>query len=287
MESFEATRIAPNAACVTNLTPDHLNRYRDMEDYADAKRAISRYQTPEDVTVLNADDPVVRGFSGDCRAQVQWFGTDPSLREGVRVTDEGLRLCGEESALLLPLGELPLRGAHNALNAAAAATLARANRVPIDQITEGLRTFAGLRDRMELVAEIGGVRYINDTASTVPASTVAALQSVEGRVILIAGGASKRVPFDDVADEICKRAARLILLEGSATEELQTEVNRRCSTLASSLHGSLKSAVEAAHAEARPGDTVLFSPACASFGMFDNEFQRGELFRQAVRGLGS
>lgn len=285
LESFEATRIAPNVSCVTNLTPDHLNRYRDMGDYAEAKRLIYRYQTPQDVTVLNADDPVVREFSTDCRAQVRWFGTDPSFTEGVRVTDEGLWLCGEDATLLLPLSELPLPGVHNALNAAAAAALARANNVPVAQIMEGLRTFEGLRDRMELVAEIGGVRYINDTTSTVPASTVAALQSVEGRIILIAGGASKQVPFDDVAEEICKRAARLILLEGSATDGLQTEVNSRCPKLASSLHGSLKSALEAAYAEARPGDTVLFSPACASFGMFDNEFQRGELFRQAVREL--
>lgn len=285
LESFEATRIAPRTSCVTNITPDHLNRYRDMEDYAEAKRLIYRYQGPSDTAVLNADDPVVRGFAQDCSAAVRWFGTATLPDWGTRVTRDALVLQETEQTEMVSLDELALPGAHNALNAAAAATLARALDVPLEQITEGLRTFAGLPDRMELVADVGGVRYINDTTSTVPASTVAALRSVEGRVILIAGGASKQVPFNDVAEEICRRVSRLVLLEGSATDELQTEVYRRCPTLVSSVHGSLKSAVEAAQEEAVAGDTVLLSPACASFGMFDNEFQRGELFRQAVRDL--
>jgi UDP-N-acetylmuramoylalanine--D-glutamate ligase len=183
------------------------------------------------------------------------------------------------------LDDLALAGRHNALNAAAVATLAAANNVPPEQIAEGLRTFAGLPDRMELVAEIDGVRFINDTTSTVPASTMAALAGVEGRVLLIAGGASKRVSFGELADLLCSRVSRLILLDGSATPELQTEVYKRCPALETSLHRDLQSAVEEAHDAARPGDTVLFSPACASFGMFDNEFQRGEMFRQAVRRL--
>jgi UDP-N-acetylmuramoylalanine--D-glutamate ligase len=287
LEAFGETRIAPHVSCVTNLTPDHLNRYRDMEDYADAKREIVRYQKPEDVAVLNSDDPVVSGFAADTSARVRWFGSGPLPGAGVRLTGDALVSVGDAERPLARVQELRLPGRHNALNAAAAATLALSLDVPFEQIAEGLRTFAGLADRMELVAELGGVRYVNDTTSTVPASTVAALRSTEGRVVLIAGGASKRVPFGEVAEEICRRVSRLVLLEGSATPELQTEVYRRCPSLATTVHDSLQSAVEAAREAARPGDTVLFSPACASFGMFDNEFQRGDFFRSAVRGLES
>ncbi|MDQ3327124.1 MAG: UDP-N-acetylmuramoyl-L-alanine--D-glutamate ligase [Chloroflexota bacterium] len=286
LESFAETRIGPHVSCVTNLAPDHLDRYRDMAEYAEAKREIYRYQRGEDVAVFNHDDPLVRRFASDCPAQVRWFGTEDHAGMGGVLTARDLVLRSTETVQpIIRLEDLALAGRHNALNAAAVATLAAANNIPPEQIAEGLRTFPGLPDRMEFVAEINGVRYINDTTSTVPASTIAALSGVDGRVVLIAGGASKRVPFGELAELICHRVSRLVLLEGSATPELQTEVYKRCPTLETSLHHDLQSAVEVAHGTARPGDTVLFSPACASFGMFDNEFQRGELFRQAVRRL--
>lgn len=285
LESFEVTRIGPHVSCVTNLAPDHLNRYRNMEDYAEAKRAIYRYQSSADVAVFNHDDPVVSGFAADCPAGVRWFGMGPAPGEGARVSGNRLVLTDGRVRSLAALDDLQLPGRHNQLNALAVAALADANGIPDEQIAEGLCSFAGLPDRMERVAQVGGVGYINDTTSTVPASTIAALQSLEGPLILIAGGASKRVGFSEVAGVICRRVRRLILLEGAATEELQTEVYKRCPNLETSLHSSLNSAVEAAHQHARRGDTVLLSPACASFGMFENEFQRGELFRRAVRQL--
>jgi UDP-N-acetylmuramoylalanine--D-glutamate ligase len=285
LEALEAGRMGPWASCVTNLSPDHLNRYRDMEDYAEAKRAIYRWQRPEDVAAFNWSDPVVSRFPEDCPARVRWFGSERPPGEGGYISQQMLILTDDGERELLPVRELRLRGEHNALNGLAAAVLARANGLPDEQIAEGLRSFPGIPDRMELVATLGGVRFINDTTSTVPASTVAALRSVEGRVLLIAGGASKQTPFDEVAEEICRRVDRLLLLEGNATPDLQTEVYNRCPRLATSVHGDLQSAVEEAHERARDGDTVLLSPACASFGMFDNEFQRGEVFRRAVRGL--
>lgn len=286
LESFAETCIGPHISCVTNLAPDHLNRYRDMADYADAKREIYRYQRNEGIAVFNHDDPVVCTFASDCPAQVRWFGTDDHAGMGGVLTARDLVLRSPETVQpIIRLEDLALAGRHNALNAAAVTTLAAANNIPPEQIAEGLRTFPGLPDRMEFVAEIDGVRYINDTTSTVPASTMAALAGLEGRVVLIAGGASKRVSFGELAELLCRQASRLVLLEGSATPELQTEVYKRCPALETSLHRDLQSAVEVAHDAARAGDTVLFSPACASFGMFENEFQRGELFRQTVRRL--
>ena len=288
LEALEAGRFGPRVSCVTNISPDHLNRYSGMDAYAEAKRAIYRYQRPDGVAVLNRSDPVVRRFAEDCPVQVRWFGRErvPGAEGGAIEGDRLLLYGAQGDRPIVRLDELRLPGEHNALNALAAALLADANGAPLEQIREGLRSFGGLRDRMELVAEVEGVRYVNDTASTVPTSTVAALRSVRGRVHLIAGGASKSVPWGDLGPEICRRVTSLLLLEGSATEGLQTEVYERCPELETGVYGSLQSAVEAAHAAARPGDTVLLSPACASFGMFENEFHRGAVFREAVAALG-
>ncbi len=286
LEALEAARIGPERSCVTNISPDHLNRYRDMDDYAEAKRAIYRYQPPHGTAVLNYSDPVVRSFAADCPARIAWFGVERPPGAGGYLKDDWLLLVHDGAEMpLLKQDELRLPGTHNALNALAAALLADSMGVPIELMQEGLRSFGGLPDRMELVAEVDGVRYINDTTSTVPTSTIAALRSIPGPTILIAGGSSKQLPFDEVAEEICRRASMLILLEGAATAELQTEVYKRCPTLETSVHQSLESAVEAAHERAERGHTVLLSPACASFGMFDNEFHRGQVFRAAVRDL--
>ena len=287
LESFGDTRIGPHVSCVTNIAPDHLNRYSDMADYASSKREIYRYQRPEDIAVLCWDDPVVRGFAADCPAQVRWFGLEEAPSEGAHVSAGWIVLRGAEASPLLPVGELGLRGPHNVLNALATAALADACGLPAEQIAEGLRTFKGLPDRMEPVAYINGVAYINDTTSTTPVSTIAALRTIEGPIALIAGGASKNVGFADLAPEICARVSYLALLEGSATDELQAAVNGCSGKLDTEVYGELQSAVSAAAERAGPGWTVLLSPACASFGMFDNEFQRGEQFRAAVRELGS
>lgn len=285
LEALEAGRFGPHIACVTNIAPDHLNRYSSMESYIESKRAIYRYQSRTDTAVLNLSDPVVSRFAEDCPAEVRWFGGEPHGQPGGYIDGVSLVLTDGTPRRLLALDKLPLPGRHSAMNALAAAVLARANGLPDDQIAEGLVTFQGLPDRMELVATVDGVRYINDTTSTVPASTVAALQSVAGPVTLIAGGSSKNVGFEELAAVVCGRVSRLLLLEGAATEELQTVVYNRCPRLEIEVFGNLESAVQAAHERSRPGGTVLLSPACASFGMFENEFHRGRAFRSAVRNL--
>lgn len=284
LEALEAAKVGPHVSCVTNMAPDHLNRYRDMEDYANAKRVIYRYQSAEGYAIFNRDDPIVSRFAGDCPARVLWFSRERFPGDGAYLERKWVTLRREgKETRVVSAGEIGLPGEHNVINALAVVALASANDVPVDQIAEGLRKFRGLPHRMELVEEIEGVRYINDTASTVPVSTVTALRSLDSPIVLIAGGASKRVPFDGLANEICDRVRRLVLLEGSATSELQTEVYKRCPAIEMSVHDSLQSAVEDARREAKPGDTVLLSPACASFGMFDNEFQRGDIFRRIVR----
>ncbi|MEJ7652422.1 MAG: UDP-N-acetylmuramoyl-L-alanine--D-glutamate ligase [Chloroflexia bacterium] len=219
LESFGDTRIGPHVSCVTNIAPDHLNRYSDMADYASSKREIYRYQRPEDIAVLCWDDPVVRGFAADCPAQVRWFGLEEAPSEARTSPPDGSCYAAPKR-LPTSCRRARLRGAQR-LNALATAALADACGLPAEQIAEGLRTFKVLPDRMEPVAYINGVAYINDTTSTTPVSTIAALRTIEGPIALIAGGASKNVGFADLVPEICARVSYLALLEGSATDELQ------------------------------------------------------------------
>jgi len=284
LEAFEVGGEAPHVSCITNISYDHLNRYPSFEAYYNSKRWIYRNQKTADYAVFNYDDPIVSRFVEDCLAQVRWFSRSSHVKPGGYIDNDYIYLVDETGSTrkLLQVHELQLPGEHNRMNALAAAVLASAMNIPDEFIVEGLRTFKGLPDRLELVSVIDGVKYINDTTSTVPASTIAALKAVEGEVVLLAGGASKNVPFDELADFICQKKVRVVLLEGSATADLQTAINKRCPELIVGTFSSLESALEAARDIARPGHTVLLSPACASFGMFRNEFHRGQLFKDLV-----
>jgi UDP-N-acetylmuramoylalanine--D-glutamate ligase len=194
--------------------------------------------------------------------------------------------------LLLQESDVRLPGQHNRANVAAAAALASAFGVVPEAIRSATRSFTGVEHRLEPVREISGVSYINDTAATAPEAAIAALASFERPIVLIAGGADKRLPFDSLAEAILSRAKALILLEGSATEKLLAALEAARQAGGSqgpdqqlSLHGpydSLERAVRHARVIAEPGDIVLLSPGCASFGMFRNEFHRGEEFRRIV-----
>ncbi len=190
-------------------------------------------------------------------------------------------------------GDVRLPGEHNLANVAAAAALAELYRPPVksDAITGGVAGFAGVPDRIELVRELGGVRFVNDTTATTETATVAALRALDAPVVLIAGGVDKGLPFDQLAG-LLGHAARtgeprvrgIVLLEGTGTERLRAALED-AGARPEGVFDSLADAVRHARALARPGDVVLLSPACASFGMFVNEFDRGEQFRRIVREL--
>lgn len=298
LEWLGAARISPPYALITNLSLDHLNRHGTLEAYADAKAQIFRWQGPDGMLVLNGDDPLVAGLAGAAPGHVVRFakqrdaieaGEGPTMFYGDRGVvwhDAQPPAAAERSIsmerVLLP-DEIALPGAHNLANIAAAATLAKAFGTQTAALRAAVRGFTGVEHRQELVATIGGVRYINDTTATNPAAALAALASVPGPIVLLAGGADKQLDFEELGARIAERAKALVLLAGSASERLAQAARAGGATLPMvGPFDDLAAAVEAARAVAVWGDAVLLSPGCASFGMFRNEFHRGDEFRRIV-----
>jgi len=314
LEGLGEAKLSPQYACITNISPDHLDRYGSMEAYAEAKRQILAYQRPGDVVVLNYDDQLQYEWAADAPGDVVWFA---HRQEEYDLHDRPLVIYGDTGVLwldasvahdqpitverVIELGDIGLPGQHNRANVAAAAALAKSFGVTNEHIRSAIRNFSGIEHRLELVRELDGVRYINDTAATAPEAAIAALRSFERPIVLIAGGADKNLPFDNLAREMVSRAKAIVLLDGSATpkliEALQTIDDRRWTMddvrssivyRPSSITGpytDFAKAIEAARVLAVPGDIVLLSPGCASFGMFRNEFHRGEEFRRIVQQL--
>lgn len=300
LEGLGEAGLSPPYACITNLSADHLDRYGSMEAYAEAKEQIVRHQRPGDVVVLNADDPLLRAMGARAPGRVVWFGADrgPDAIQRVPVVTYGpsgiVWREGGAATVICAREDIRLPGEHNLANVAAAAAAARAFGVDDEAIRRAVRGFGGVEHRLELVRELDGVRYINDTAATAPEAAIAALHSFDAPVVLIAGGADKNLPFEGLARAILARAKAVVLLQGTATPKLVAALEAaresapRSDVRARDVAGpydDFAQAIRAAQALAEPGDVVLLSPGCASFGMFRNEFHRGEEFRRIVASL--
>ncbi|HET7590224.1 MAG TPA: UDP-N-acetylmuramoyl-L-alanine--D-glutamate ligase [Solirubrobacterales bacterium] len=279
----DTVAFAPECAVFLNLAPDHLDRHRDLESYLAAKLRIFANQSNDDVAVYNADDPFVAGTDlGGCARRVAFcHGAAPDCE--VAVAGGTIFYDGEP---LLPVSELGLFGEHNVANAMAAAAAALAMGVDREAVREGLRSFAGVPHRLEQVAEIGGVRFVNDSKATNVASATVGIRAFDGGVHAILGGSEKEEPFAPLVDPLRERA-RACYLIGATTGRMARELApvleagvelHRCE--------DLDDAVGRAAAAAGAGEVVLLSPACASFDAFENFEERGERFREIVGGLG-
>ncbi len=287
LEGLEPHAISPHIAAITNISPDHLNRYRDFDDYAQAKQLIFRYQQPGDFVVLNFDNPILTRLAPRALSKVVWTSAKRALNQGAY--REGSALVwrwNDTRHKIMDVDALRVPGAHNIENALAAMALASVWGAAPEQIANALAEFRGVEHRQELVREIAGVRYIDDTTATAPTATIAALDAfapTARRIVLIAGGSDKGLDFAEMAQAIVTRNAYLILLEGSATDRLvQSVQGAGGKDLIAGRYDDLQRAVERAEAITHPGDLVLLSPGCASFGMFANEFERGERFKELV-----
>jgi UDP-N-acetylmuramoylalanine--D-glutamate ligase len=298
LEGFGESKLSPPFAAVTNLSPDHLNRYWDMQEYAEAKRWIYRNQGTDGVVILNRQDELVSTFAKDAPGQVIWFDDKP-LKEGFAgayLQDERLvwRDWQGHEEEIGPRALLKIPGRHNLLNALCAIALAKTAGVPLEAIRRGLENFKGVSDRLELVREINGVRFINDTTSTSPAGAVAALEALresEKRdILLIAGGADKNLDFTPMAHAIGNpdnRVAGIVLLEGTATNRLREAILAEGFPAQKiiGVFGDFEAAIKEAQLKAHSGMIILLSPGCASFGLFTHEFERGQRFRDIVNNL--
>jgi UDP-N-acetylmuramoylalanine--D-glutamate ligase len=278
----DTVAFAPECAVFLNLAPDHLDRHHDLESYLAAKLRIFANQGNDDVAVYNADDPFLADLDlGGCGRRISFcHGAAPDCEVAVA---EGTIFYDEEP--LLPVAELGLFGEHNVANAMAAAAAALAMGIDREAVREGLRSFAGVPHRLEAVAEIGGIRFVNDSKATNVASASVGIRAFEGGVHAILGGSEKDETFTPLIDPIRKRAHACYLI-GATAERMARELAPVVET-GVELHrcNGLEDAVERAAAAAEPGEVVLLSPACASFDAFDNFEQRGDRFREIVGGL--
>jgi len=287
LEAFPSHEISPHLAAITNISPDHLNRYRDLDDYADAKAVILRYQQPGDFIALNFDNKLLTHFAPRALGKVVWTSSQRALNEGAfRDGDALVWRWGGTRREIMKVNDLRVAGQHNVANALTAIALASVWGATPEQITGALAEFRGVEHRQELAREIGGVRYVNDTTATTPAAAVAAIETFAPTakgIVLIAGGADKALDFDGMARVIASQVRAVLLLEGSATDKLASAIQAAGgkSLLVGRFDG-LSAAIERARAMAREGEVVLLSPGCASFGMFANEFERGEQFKEIV-----
>ena len=267
----DSDAFAPEAAVLLNLTEDHLDRHGTFDKYRTAKLRVFANQGNEDIAVA----PLGLGIEdlGGCARRV-CFGTGPNAE----LADRAGQLWWADDPLIAT-AEIRLRGPHNRLNAMAAAAVTLARGVPADAVRAALRSFSGVAHRLEEIAERDGVLYVNDSKATNVASTLVALQSFAGGIHLIAGGRGKGARFDELGDAVAERCAGVYAI-GEAADALAGALEEagppllRCS--------DLERAVAAARAAARPGDTVLLSPACASFDQYENFEARGEHFRALV-----
>ena len=289
VSSFQLEAIddfCPKVSAVLNITPDHLDRHHTMENYASVKLDIARNQTGEDYIVLNYDDPVTRRMSEDERvkAKVVFFSRLNVLEEGVYQKDDAIyiRENGTETKVI-DISELILLGGHNIENYMAGIAIAFYMGIPLSTIQKVLKTFKGVEHRIEFVDEINGVTYYNDSKGTNPDAAIKGIQAMNRKTYLIGGGYDKGVPFDDWIKAFDGKVKKLILM--GETAELIAKTAKKYGFEDYVFVDSLLDAVNICANEAKPGEAVLLSPACASWGMFKNYEQRGDMFKEYVRAL--
>ena len=278
---------SPEIAVVTNVAPNHLDVHKSMEEYIEAKRNILKYQNSEDKIVLNFDNDITRSFADTAPGHVSFFSYKEELQDGVCLHHGTISAMhsGTATSIMLPKNIL-IPGTHNVENYMAAFA-ALDGIVPYDIFRKVAVEFKGVEHRIELVREYNGVKYYNDSIASSPTRTIAGLKSFNQKVILIAGGKDKGVPFDNLGEEIVKRVKSLILT-GFTAQKIRNAVEK-----APGYNGmppiyeyaDFRDAVIAASNLAEVGDIVILSPACTSFDRFKNFAERGKYFKDIVNQL--
>ena len=278
----------PNVAVVTNISPNHLDKHKDYQDYIDAKRAEFEHQNEDDKLILNFDDEHSAYYAHFAHAPVSYFSDKNRVDRGV-ICENGviLRVNGTEQQEIMGAEEIKLPGEHNLLNYLAA--FAAVDGLVSNEICRQVAMrFAGVEHRLEQVRVLNGVTYINDSIGTSPTRTSAGLHALKVKPIVIAGGYDKHIPFDGLGDELCRFAKR-VFLTGDTAESIHKAIVNSPYFAESSLEvqriDDFKEAVLAASASAEPGDIVLLSPACAAFDRFKNFAERGKYFKEIVMEL--
>lgn len=277
-------RFRPAIGVLLNLAPDHLDRYPNVEAYYADKQKLFRNATNDSIWILNGDDPDVQKLAGDAPGRRICFSLERELGEGehgafAAANGDLILKVDALRAVLAKAGELPLLGEHNKANALAASLIAIGTGVPIASIREGLKTFRGLPHRLQIVAENGGVLWINDSKATNIASTKVALDGIAGPTILLLGGRHKGEPYTKLLPHI--KRVKIVIAYGEAADVIENDL--RGHVAVEKVSGSFDEVIDRAAGYAREGDVVLLSPACSSYDMFENYEERGNAFARLAK----
>ena len=274
----------PNVSAILNITPDHLDRHKTMECYTQVKESITKNQKDGDTCVLNYDDTVLREFGETLKINVVYFSSREKLKKGYYLEDGKIVYNdGSKVTEIVDISELKLLGRHNHENVMAAVAISKNMDVPLEKIQEVIRKFEAVEHRIEFVTERFGVKYYNDSKGTNPDAAMQAIKAMPGPTILIAGGYDKHSEFDEWIESFDGKVRYLVLI--GQTRDKIAECAKRHGFTDIMYAEDLLEAVQVCASYANPGDNVLLSPACASWGQFKNFEERGTKFKEYVRGL--
>ena len=291
---LELMTISPHIAAVTNITPNHLDRHETMEAYIAAKRNIVAHQGADDFAVLGYDDANARGLALDTAAQLYWFSGGAEVDQGAFRTNGSLTLrMGGQDRTICYASQVKLLGRHNLLNVLAASVIAGLAGVSLEAMREVATTFTGVEHRLELVRELDGVRWYNDSMATAPERSLAALRSFDDPIVLLAGGRDKKLPWSEFAGEATRRVRHLVTFGEAGpmiARVVKKSLNGGAGEPGMTLEGitlveTMEQAVEAAARLVQAGDVVLLSPGGTSFDAFRDFAERGNRFKDLVRDL--
>ena len=291
LSSFQliSMRQSPDVAVITNVAPNHLDVHRDMQEYIDSKKNLILHQDGFSRTVLNRDNAITRDMTGLVRGELLTFSRQEAPRFGAYLRQDGMlcmRCHGAETEIL-PMEQIRLPGLHTVENFLAAYSAVWGD-VPVEIMARTAQEFGGVEHRMELVRELGGVKWYNDSIGTSPTRTIAGLKAFGQKIILIAGGYDKKIPYEPLAPYLCEKVSHLILM-GATGPKIQQALEA-CPDYDGqhpALHWaeSMEQAVQTADGLAGSGDIVALSPASASFDLYPNFEKRGEHFKRLVAAL--
>ena len=289
LESLEGLKLGPQIALLTNAYKDHLDRYPSFESYVAAKELIFQEQNEDQIAILNADQEIMHEIASRIPSKhLYWFSNVP-LPEGVsgvyRKQDSLIRRMGGQETVFAHVHDLKLAGDHNVMNALSGSLAAHLAGVSDQDIHETLKTFAGLPGRQEILGELEGVLFVNDTTATSPEGVMAALARFGrgGNIILLCGGSSKGLSFTELGKMIGEQCKFVVVFEGTAAADMEEAIGEGAPFARAN---SMEEAVQLAYKNAKLGDVVLLSPGTSSFGIFKNEFDRGDQFKAQFQKLG-
>ena len=292
MEGIKNRKFRPQTAVLTNILPDHLDRYPNFEKYAQSEKLIFKYQQLNNNLVINFDNKETNQVNKETNSKIYWFSTKEKIEPGCYLENDKLIFqSGKYKTTFAKMSDLLLPGLHNLENILAASTVGFIHNIPGNIILKALKNFSGFPYRLEFIGEFRGIKFYNDTCATTPEATLAALESfTEQPIILFLGGKDKKLNYENFAKAIGqnKKVKKIILLQHPAYDaslKILSALKKYLDSEKIIQTSNLKVGIEIALQHTQPNDLVLLSPAAASFGMFENEFDRGEQFNKIVKNL--